>query len=89
VALRGIQLTVNFGDPRVKRFGTVAIVIGALLAISNGAFAMALATGHLDGGGAELFPVVFGFVLALGFLTLGIYIRNNVIARERSPITSK
>jgi hypothetical protein len=84
-----MQRRVNFGDPRVKRFGTIAIVVGALLATSNGAFAMALATGHLDGSGAELFSVVFGFVLALAFLTVGIYIRNNVVARERSAIINK
>jgi hypothetical protein len=67
----------------MKRLGTISIVVGLVLAASNGAFAMALATGHLDGGGAQLFSVIFGFVLALGFLTVGIYIRNNAIARER------
>jgi hypothetical protein len=80
---------VNFRDLRVKRFGTIAIAIGAVLAISNGAFAMALATGNLAAGGAELFSIIFGFVLALAFLTVGIYIRNNVIAQDRSAINSK
>jgi hypothetical protein len=47
---------------------------------------MALATGHLDGGGAELFSIIFGFVLAVAFLTVGIYIRNNALARERSRV---
>ena len=50
---------------------------------------MALATGHLDGGGAELFSVIFGFVLAVGFLAVGIYLLGNVIAQERSAISSK
>jgi hypothetical protein len=80
---------VNSGDPRVKRFGTIVIAIGAVLAISNGAFAMALATGNLAAGGAaELFSIIFGFVLTLVFLTVGIYIRNNVIAQDRSAISS-
>ena len=47
---------------------------------------MALATGHLDGGGAELFSVIFGFVLAVAFLTAGVYIRGKAIARERSLV---
>lgn len=76
----------DLDDPRAKRLGTISIAIGAVLAISNGAFAMALATGHLNDDGAELFSVIFGFVLALGFLTAGIYIRNNAIARERRQI---
>jgi hypothetical protein len=74
------------GDPRTKRLGTILIVVGFLLAGSNGAFAMALATGHLDGGGAELFSIIFGFILAVAFLTVGTYIRNNAIARERTQV---
>jgi hypothetical protein len=76
----------NLDNPRMKRLGTISIVVGAVLAISNGAFAMALATGHLDSGGSELFSIIFGFVLALTFLTIGISIRNNAIARERPQV---
>jgi hypothetical protein len=74
---------VELDDPRTRWLGTISIAIGAVLAISNGAFAMALATGHLNDDGAEVFTVIFGFVVALGFLTAGIYLRNNAIARER------
>jgi hypothetical protein len=70
-------------DPRMKRLGTISIVVGAVLAASNGAFAMALAKGNLKGGGVELFSIIFGLVLALAFLTVGVYIRNDAIARER------
>jgi hypothetical protein len=76
----------DLGDPRMKRLGTISIVVGFVLAGSNGAFAMALATGHLDDGGAELFSIIFGFALAVAFLTVGIYIRNNALARERSRV---
>jgi hypothetical protein len=49
----------------MKRLGTISIVVGAVLAASNGAFAMALAKGNLIGGGVELFSIIFGLVLAL------------------------
>jgi hypothetical protein len=67
----------------MKRIGTTAIVVGFVLAVSNGAFAMAMATGHLDGGGAEWFAVVFGFVLAVACVTVGLYLRNMAIARGK------
>jgi hypothetical protein len=73
----------------MKRLGIISIIVGAVLAMSNGAFAMALATGHLDGGGAELFSIIFGFVLAVGFLAVGIYLLGNAIARERSQVRSQ
>jgi hypothetical protein len=73
----------------MKRLGTISTIVGAVLALSNGAFAMALATGHQDGGGAELFSIIFGFVLAVGFVTVGVYLRGNAIAQERSQVQSQ
>jgi hypothetical protein len=77
---------VILGDPRTKRLATILIVVGFVLAGTNGAFAMALATGHVDAGGAELFSIIFGFVLAVAFVSAGVYIRGKAIARERSLV---
>ena len=73
----------------MKRLGIISMIVGAVLAISSGAFAMALATGHLDGGGAELFSIIFVFMLAVGFLAVGIYLLSNAIAQERSEVRSQ
>jgi hypothetical protein len=70
-------------DSRTQHIGSIVKTVGAVLAVVNGALASAMATGHLNGGGAELFSIIFGLRVAVGLIAVGVFIRGNSVANER------
>jgi hypothetical protein len=81
---RGVTNPDIWGDPRWKRIGIAALVVGCLLALGSGATGMAAADGNLRSDGAALFTIIFGFIVAVGLIAFGVYVWSHCLEWARS-----